>query len=102
MNMEKDMKEILTKLSAPSCFGRSAILPEYRIAEWPPSNNAYDCDLILVAAQATTGWIPVRILLPHQLYEKTAKEISEAHNNADLYVFPISSKTKQHVYGKVQ
>lgn len=94
-------KMVLTKLSAPSYFGRSCEIPVFRVQDGF-CGPILNCDMILVVAEGRGGWIPLRILLPHQLYEHTAKELSEANNNADLYVFPLSSESKTHVYGNLQ
>ena len=50
-----------------------------------------DCDVIVVGVHKGQI-VPVRVMLPHQLYRQTVAEILKEHGAQEIHVIPYNSK----------
>ncbi len=51
-----------------------------------------DCDLIIVCTNNGGGLVPVRLLLPHQLYREDLKKLVEQTNAREITIIPARSE----------
>ena len=52
-----------------------------------------DCDSVLLCRNSGYGIIPIRMLLPHQIYLKTLEEVIRDHpDTREITLIPIRSK----------